>query len=562
MSSFHVTVDRRQQVLKLDIPEHHTRYSHTSEQPLAKSLARITGKHGEFACATTLAWKAKCVDDRLYAAVECLTQKGTPQLCGKQALIRRVFFQLLKMRSAGTAQLDESIAFMGAACRLGEDFEFDDDKLRLQVKKRLLNLEQDPFRYHPVGFYSSTPELQAIYRQGRFLQNELDRTQANQFAAAIQVLSLVDQYTKHLRLASRLTNPLVHLGLPVTDDPIPLESKISFYPPSDSPEGRLMKLMFGNRWIPDDFSLVQEMIDRIESGKLSLKPVLDSGWYDYQLYSIESWLTLDRNPEARRLHFEECYRNELRDRFKSFFAFTRETHIKQLEAGAVGCAMYSGKVSVSPNLHIEPLPEYYLRRAESYRFVRELLLSIFVPDDLQDCPVIPELGGDKSPLAELLEIESIFRGAYLIACDEIGLEPSRIDPADARQSLRDVATARTWINSQLSDPDLTADSRCMVPLFYDEGREKTKVVVTLGFRAELMSVAYETRPHVTVIDDNGQVMDQQKDVRIAWESDHHVIASPQSAECYVRQPLSRKEFRRICDEQQTTERILAALSKL
>ncbi len=88
-------------------------------------------------------------------------------------------------------------------------------------------------------------------------------------------------------------------------------------------------------------------------------------------------------PEASHLQTDDSYRKQLRELFKGILALTRETHIKQLELPAAGAAApMEGPVTlhVTPELVAEPLPTYYLRRGESYRFIREVLEDTFGAD--------------------------------------------------------------------------------------------------------------------------------------------------------------------------------------
>jgi hypothetical protein len=69
------------------------------------------------------------------------------------------------------------------------------------------------------------------------------------------------------------------------------------------------------------------------------------------------------------------YREQLAELFKAILSLTRETHVKQLYIPMEGCAMgrRDPDVVVVPELTVEPIPTYYLRRAEGYDFVRDVL---------------------------------------------------------------------------------------------------------------------------------------------------------------------------------------------
>jgi len=158
----------------------------------------------------------------------------------------------------------------------------------------------------------------------------------------------------------------------------------SFFPPSEAHETNLAKALFGSKPIPANFSLADEMVKRIRAGQLDLKPKPNSGWYDYQTYALEPLVVPERMPEAKRLQLDESYRKELIGLFKALLALTRETHVKQLEVPTLGAAAPPPfvRLKISPDLTVEPLATYYLRRARSYRFVREMLQQSFGPEAL------------------------------------------------------------------------------------------------------------------------------------------------------------------------------------
>src|SRR5262249_17198798 len=148
--------------------------------------------------------------------------------------------------------------------------------------------------------------------------------------------------------------------------PIP-DKKVYFFPPSRAHETDLVTKLYGNRPIPDGFSLVDEMIRRIRSGQIQLKPTEQSGWYDYQTWAIEPLVVPERTPEATHLQATESYRKQLVELFKGILALTRETHIKQLVVPMAGAAAPGlpkrPEIHIRPDLTVEPLATFYRRRA-------------------------------------------------------------------------------------------------------------------------------------------------------------------------------------------------------
>src|SRR5215472_4595853 len=225
-------------------------------------------------------------------------------------------------------------------------------------------------------------------------------------------------YADYLTLVARLTNPLAGSDLrdwsdPTSDDTSPR----SFFPPSRAYETDLAKQLYENTPIPEGFSLVQEMVQRIRDGRLRLKPTEKSGWYDYQTWALEPLVLPEKMPEATKLEFSEEYREHLVELFKGIIALTRETHVKQLELVVAGAAISkapSGKdIYVCPRLTLEPLAAYYGRRAIAYQFIWELLADSFGPEGINKIRRMTPFGPVQLPLEEELgQMIALFRGAH------------------------------------------------------------------------------------------------------------------------------------------------------
>ena len=196
---------------------------------------------------------------------------------------------------------------------------------------------------------------------------------------------------------------------------------VVFFPPSRSYETDLVKKLYGNKPIPDNFNLAEKLIEEIKAGSIDLTPRENSGWYDYQTYSLESLILPEKFPEGKKLEFTESYRKELEELFKSLLALTRETHIKQLEIPLmVGAAYRQGpaeqkiRIDISPELTLEPLATYYLRRARSYNFIHSVLKDMLGENNLAKIHRLTASGPVKKDLSlELKEMEALFyRGGF------------------------------------------------------------------------------------------------------------------------------------------------------
>jgi hypothetical protein len=149
-------------------------------------------------------------------------------------------------------------------------------------------------------------------------------------------------------------------------------------------ESQLFLRLFPNpQPVPDDFDLMKTLIAEIRAGKIDLEPTPDSGWYDHQTWALQPLLVPQKMPEASHIQFGEHYLKHLEELFKGTLALTRETHVKQLDfpppAEAAPPIEEEKKIElvITPDLVIEPLPQMYFRRAQSYLFVREVLAQAF-----------------------------------------------------------------------------------------------------------------------------------------------------------------------------------------
>jgi hypothetical protein len=563
---YRVRLDLGPQVLSVLIPEDrgYGNSQGAQEAPISPTLA---GGRGKLVSASMLAQKAKQFDDGLYAAVELAAQHGAGPFAGKEALLRDVAARLISVTDAQ----DESNAatVLLAACRIG--------KLPVQIPAALesvVALEEkaflaDPLRSKPLGFYTWSAALSDIYRQDRMLQTELkDAGGIMRLAAAITAdPGSKSTYEAYLTLNDRLTNPHGSLdGLRGAlraieagrSSDIPRRG-MAVFPASRSHEADLVMKLYGGRPIPEGFSLVDEMIRRIRSGQIDLKPTESSGWYDYQTWALEPLVIPERMPEAKRLEFNEKYRKQLLELFKGVLALTRETHVKQLEIPAPGAAApFGGKppvrIHINPDLTAEPLVTYYRRRAESYAFLHKWLTTTFGAAGLKTChrqtatgPVAVDLG------TELESMRALFSGASAATARQLGM------PSDTKPGA-DEAAFHTWARDADKDADVGRDARMMVPVFYDILRKKTKVWAFLGWSNRPVIIGF-AKPPTHEVFQNGRKLDAKNSPEVVFTSSFQSLAYPVTAEVYVDKLLDRDEFRKLCDTYKTRAAILGQLTK-
>jgi hypothetical protein len=558
---YRIRLDVAGQVLRISVPERLVFRSPAEGEPLQPTPGHWSGfrrldsadRAPQFVAAAMLVQKAKQVDDGLCAAVDLAAQRGAGAFPGKGPLL-----ESLASRLAERGDADAAAALILASGRLGG--------LALRVPPRLAEAVEavtasflhDELRSKPLGFYTWSAELKAVFQQDRLLQGELEGSCIRPLVDALcEEPPLRATYEAFLRLTSRLTSPLVGADLRscLSADALPPDA-VSFYPPGLSHEGELGKRLYGDQPIPSGLSLVEELIRRIRSGDLALTPTEESGWHDYQTWAHEPFVIPDRMPEADRLLFERGYREQLLGLFRGAQALARETHVKQLESVILGSASVDSRegptiLKVSPDLTVEPLASYYFRRALGYRFVREVLEASFGLEGLNTMKCLTAEGARQGSLAsELGAIEALFRGVYLTSCREIGLRPELSALPDARDDL-DRERFDAWAKDLEADPDLGQDARMMVPIFYDRERRQIKVWAFMGWTARTVSVSFSRTPTAQVFDRRGREVSLGADVQLRFDPERHRIPQPETAEVYVTRLLDREEFRRHCDNHKT-----------
>jgi hypothetical protein len=155
---------------------------------------------------------------------------------------------------------------------------------------------------------------------------------------------------------------------------------------------------------------------------------------------------------------------------------------------------------------------------------------------------------------ELAGVEELFAGAAATAMRESGMGvPDRGDAVASHFS--------EWRAKLGLDTDVSRDARMMVPVFYDEVKERTKVWVFLGWRTTAVDVEYRVPPNVLAIESSQAVGQPSTDPPpVQFTGDRYELAVPVMAEVYVSRLLNRDDFRRHCDRYKTREVILANLS--
>jgi len=492
--------DVTDQILYLDIEEDVQGYIYPTLKALMKDFKL---KSFNFISASIINAKAKQFDDGLYAAIEIARQKGTEKFPGKSSLLSAIY-KALKEFGPGE-NIEDCLTFIFTASSLAGDL-LDDKTSILELSESIKNrFLKDPGKSKPTGFYTWTRELEEIFRQSRFLQEQLKYPE--EIAMAIIKAEKEDSYRQNMELTEQLTNPfskdkkdlreLIHKIS--AGEKFDGEGNFTLFPPCRSHEGQLAEKLYVNGDISQN--LMDKFIDELKAGNLDLTPRDDSGWYDYQTYSLEPLVRPEDFPEAEKLKFSEIYKESLLELFKSTFALMRETNIKDFFT-----SLCLPDLEIYPVLSIEPLVSYYLRRALSYNFLQRILVDFFGEKELKKINILKVNGkSEKNLYDELNYMETFFYGAAMLSALEIGCRvdlPLQYRPAADKEKA--IQIVKDWIKTLHNDQAIMEDNRMMVPVFYDIEKDLMKVWVFLGYETKTLLVKFHQKPRITVLDRNGK----------------------------------------------------------
>jgi hypothetical protein len=308
---------------------------------------------------------------------------------------------------------------------------------------------------------------------------------------------------------------------------------------------------------------MRELVRKIRSGEIDLLPLPNSGWYDRQVYSLESLLLPGRGEEANKLLLTSNYKKRALEAFEALITKRRETHVRHLEEKktAEGLAPPPRPKRISPRLRLEPSPTYLVRTARAYAFLETFLTSTLGEGALRSLHGL-RAGGTRIPdlATELRGQRDLFFGLYLVSCEDLGLAPSfeadeRVDQPACYQR------AVEWLEHWADDPDLKVDPRVGVPISFDPVAGKTRLWAVVGVRLTKLSAEYvrERPPSIRTADAEAWSLVSPTEL----ESSDYLIAVDEFVEVDVPglAPPDREELRKLCDQAKTKEAIVQALQR-
>ncbi len=501
--------------------------------------------------------KAKQFDDGLFAAIDRAYYHGLkPGLPGLVGLIERLYSHIPPGSHAS--------AYVAAGLRIaGRDVKPGEPDRAMSWMNRF---ESTPRYARPFGFYTWNDELTQVFRFMRFFQQPLpqdDRPLVLDLARAARAEpALLADYKRVNAFYARLTNPLANLSL--TDVIQKNESAdnhqlVAVFPASRSKETELIGRLFPDG-LPPHADLIRETIRAIRDGKIDLAPKSDSGWYEYQIHALETFLLPEKGTENTKLLLTKSYKKRMLEAFQALMTKRRETHARSLDVKSAEAIELSPPLQIKPRLRVEPCPTYFLRMARSYDFLLNFLAATVGEDGLAALHGLKE-GGErnKTLLDELRFIRGFFYGLHLLSAEDIGMAPD-LNPGEPVDRPACEAIATAWLASYVEDSDMKVDTRVSVPIYFDLDRRRTRLWATIGVRLAKLSVSYARPPRIKPVEGSSEW--QEVDPFIL-HGEEYLIAVDDFAEIEIAglQPLTRQELREVCHRYKTRPEILEALSR-
>jgi len=525
----------------------------------------------------------KPFNDGLYAAVELGAETGSEGAqIDKRGLFRDVLAALVAKSST------ESAAWFAGASKLAGDSPSAPTDVLSRTDLLLAKFTGDPLASKPIGFYTWTTPLEAVFRHDRFLQGWWAPLSFEATAQTATVLhedpALRERYQRTLDLYAGLTGPyrdVSPLALATLLDTTPgsgLEaaarskypalaatpecaSTFGLLPRSETAETRLFRARYCDKILPAGTNLLDLLINEIRAGKLDLTPRAGAGWSDLQLYALETLLVPERATEKDHLFLTRRYKEKLIETFKTIVTQNRETHVKQSEisfSGAVSAEIAPRPLDLHPNLPVEPFPTFYLRTARAYRFVENLLRATMGDAWLTTAHRIREAGAPPTMRIgeELRDMETLLYGLHVLSARAIGSK-SELGSGDLAETPEMLARARKFLADFAKDPDVARDPRVIVPVHVDLERARTHYWAVIGVRA--LPIRAEFYPGF-----------EPRDVKVSspcffrsFARQEPYVLIGKTVELVLpsrKPPPTRDEFRKACDANATVEAIQDALS--
>jgi hypothetical protein len=164
----------------------------------------------------------------------------------------------------------------------------------------------------------------------------------------------------------------------------------------------------------------------------------------------------------------------------------------------------------------------------------------------------------ESVAAEAADISELFFGLYLLSCADVGITPS-LRYAEVADRAAAATRAHEWLANWRADQDMATDVREAWPLGPADPSNPGKGTVyrcVLGVRAVDVEVKYDRKPSFSV---SGTT----RTADLHFKPGKYTVYVPVIVEVVVpgSKPLTKTQFRNICNEHKAEGAIVAALKE-
>jgi hypothetical protein len=521
--------------------------------------------------------KVKQFDDGLFAALETMALRGSVDCIASYPDMFRRWLKQLPADSEAAAFLQVGISLANDG-KKGEELEIKNPEA---VEKYRRKFAADAAKSKPISFYTWSEDLKNCWHFMNFFETSfpLDSPVLKDLQSVLaKDEELLKEYRSAVAHYSGLSNPSADLSLADLveidlSDMAAVNAKaqsiglkvtlISIFPEATSREAELINKLFPNG-LPGGTDLMMELVRRIRSGEVDLTPrpsdsLRPSGWYDYQVYALETLILSEKGEEFNKLLLSRSYKQRMLDAFKAMITKRRETHARTMKTDAMAPAARPLE-SIQPRLRVEPAPTYYLRTARSYQFLEQHLIKTLGPDCLKKLKGLKQSGQREQSLAdELASMKQLFYGLYLVSCDDIGLKPS-LGETDEVDQAKAYDSACSWLATIWSDPDMSVDTRVAVPVFFDRINQRTHLWITTGVRLTKLDTRYATPPRIRPAgsSEDWQVVEPNK-----LKNSLYLVAVDEFAQIELPgiRAISREELREALPSGKTREEVISILEE-
>lgn len=545
-------------------------------------------------------WRGIAFEEGALAAVELKLEEAVgPLAAGRGGFLKALALKLKAAyeaddRTASRVAFADAQAFAGTAIALSRADGKVPPELGLaseaaskaaQDKERFL--KDNVLAQVPGGRYGWGEDLKRIYLTSLWLGRGFERADEREFKAALALVWAVENdkdLARQYRFLAGLCDALA--GTPPgaasvadysallagrdavtvlrelgTVRKLQLDAKdrgeaFVFLPALGQPEVELMRRWVARGEVPDG-SWAEAYAAATAEGESAPAPARDAPWPDYVAYAWTVLLKPEATPEAAKMTWDDGYKARLGESFVTSFDQVRGRAPATPPPAAGGEGIV---VDVTPDFRLEPLPEYYVRMARAYARLSDVLTAALTPAVLEGMRGRRERGSAaaESVAAEAADLSELFFGLYLLSCADIGMAPSlRYGEAPDRAAV--AARAHEWLANWSADQDMAADVReawSLGPADPSNPGKGTVYRCVLGVRAVDVEVKYDRKPSFSV-------PGTTRTADLHFKPAKYTVYVPVIVEVVApgAKPLTRADFRKICNEQKTEGAIVAALKE-